>query len=95
MNDIEKYKNKKVYIVFDEKGNRKAIGNGKNIYISKAHIKGSLTQQAKYCLHDGIEELIKRFTGYTIRTYELKDTGEEITIEDFIKNEITKTKPYM
>ena len=42
-----------------------------------------------------IEELIKRFTGYTIRTYELKDTGEEITIEDFIKNEITKTKPYM
>jgi hypothetical protein len=90
MNDIEKYKNKKVYIVFDEEGNRKAIGNGKNIYISEARIKGSLTQQTKYYLHDGIEELIKRFGRYTIRTYELKDTGEEITIEDFIKNEIKK-----
>jgi hypothetical protein len=89
MSDIEKYKNKKVYIVFNEKGNKEAIGNGKTIYISKARIKGSLNQQTKY-LCGGIEELIKRFKGYKIKTYELKDIGEEISIEDFIKKEIKK-----
>jgi hypothetical protein len=85
MNDIEKYKNKKVYMIFDKKGNRKAIGGSKNIYISINDIKKSLTHQKRY--YDDIFEI---FNEYTIRTYELKDIGEEISIEDFIKKEFKK-----
>lgn len=100
MTDKEKYINKKVYIVFNAEGERIAIGNGKNIYITKGHITSSITHQLKYeknyARYDNYdskeliekkakESLEKRYKGFKVVEYELKPTGKEIDLNEFIK----------
>ena len=79
--DIEKYNGKKVYMVFNENGDRTAVGNGKNIYLSKGHIKGSLNQQKRYC---DIEE---KYKGFKIVTYKLIEIEEKIDLLSIIEKD--------
>lgn len=77
----------KVYLVFNKDGERVAIGNNKAIYTNKGHIKSSLTQQLKYYLHSMTnvkKNVKKRFDGWTVKEYELKETGVSFDIMDFI-----------
>ena len=90
-NDLEKTNGKKVYIIFNNDNKKVKLGTGKNIYLSKGHIKNMINGIKKHdkLTREMTEDIFKVklekkniCDGLKVVEYELKPTGKEFDLNE-------------